>query len=169
MVSATDRPSGYSPTQITLHWIIAALIVVQFVAHDGMEHAWDAFEDGAAVAAGDMPMAYLHIACGLAVLVLAIARVWLRLTRGAPPLPANESAVVRIAAHGVHGVLYLLIFLVPLSGAAAWFLGLGPAGEVHQALKTVLLLVVAVHVLGALVQQFVFKSGVLTRMFRPAA
>jgi cytochrome b561 len=169
MIVATGRPAGYSVSQIALHWTIAALILVQFLVHDGIEHAWDAFEDGGVLTSGDMPLAYLHIAFGIAVLVLAVARVWLRLTRGAPSLPAEEPAVARIAAHSVHGLIYLLIFLVPLSGAVAWFLGIGPAAEAHEILKSVLLVVVVVHVLGALVQHFVIKSNVLMRIFRPAA
>jgi cytochrome b561 len=169
MVVATGRPAGYSVAQIALHWIIAALILVQFLASESMEHAWDAFEDGDVLASGAMPLAYLHIAFGIAVLVLAVARVWLRLTRDAPALHTEGPAVARIAARSVHGLLYLLIFLVPLSGAVAWFLGIGPAAEAHEVLKSVLLVVVVVHVLGAVVQHFVIKSNVLVRMFRPAA
>ncbi|TGT21759.1 cytochrome b, partial [Mesorhizobium sp. M4B.F.Ca.ET.172.01.1.1] len=34
--------SSYSKTQVWLHWSIAALILIQFVAHDGMQHVWRA-------------------------------------------------------------------------------------------------------------------------------
>jgi cytochrome b561 len=166
MATATGRPEGYSATQIVLHWTIAVLILVQFIASEGIEHVWDAFEDGGV--AGYSPLANLHVAIGMTVLLLAIARVWLRLTRGAPPSPAGDPAPARIAAHSVHGLLYLLIFLLPISGGVAWFGGVEQAAEAHEVLKTVLLVVVVVHVAGALVQQFVMRSGVLMRMFRPA-
>ena len=35
-------PTGYSRTQITLHWSIAILIVAQFVLHDDIVAAWQA-------------------------------------------------------------------------------------------------------------------------------
>jgi len=166
MVIATGRPAGYSVTQIALHWTIAALILVQFLAHDGIEHAWDAFEDGEIAAYS--PLANLHVAIGMTVLLLAVARVWLRVTHGAPPPPAGDPAPARIAAHAVHGLLYLLLFLLPISGGIAWFGGVEQAADAHKVMKTALLALVALHVAGALVQQFVMRSGVLVRMFRPA-
>ncbi|RUT83529.1 cytochrome b, partial [Mesorhizobium sp. USDA-HM6] len=32
------QAASYSKIQIWLHWGIAALILIQFLAHDGMEH-----------------------------------------------------------------------------------------------------------------------------------
>ena len=34
-------PKGYSARQIRLHWIVTALIVLQFLLHDPMSEAWD--------------------------------------------------------------------------------------------------------------------------------
>ncbi len=168
MATATGRPAGYSATQIMLHWMIAVLILFQFLASDGIEHVWDAFEDGEAAGSGDLSLAYLHVTIGIAVLSLAVVRVVLRLTRGAPPLPESDPVAARIVAHVVHGLLYLLLFLLPISGAVAWFGGVEAAADAHKVLKTALLAVVALHVAGALVQQFVMRSGILMRMFRPA-
>ena len=69
MTAKTTGPTGYTGTQIALHWIVAALIVFQIVAHDGIEHAWRAFEGRGEATATDMAMAYAHIAAGIAVLV----------------------------------------------------------------------------------------------------
>ena len=38
--------TGYSATQIALHWIIAVLIVAQVVAHGGMKAVYGAAQDG---------------------------------------------------------------------------------------------------------------------------
>lgn len=168
-MASDKRPAGYSSAQIVLHWTIALLILVQFLAADGIEHAWDAFEDGETLRSGDMPLAWLHIGIGITVLVLAIVRVWLRLTRGAPPLPENDPLPARIGAHVVHGLIYLLLFLLPISGSVAWFGGIEQAGDAHKFLKTALLVLIGLHVAGALVQQFVLRSGLLMRMLRPAA
>ena len=42
-----SKPLGYSGTQIALHWGIAALIIYQFVYHEGIEEAYEqALETG---------------------------------------------------------------------------------------------------------------------------
>ena len=162
--------SSYSKTQIWLHWSIAALILVQFVAHDGMQHVWRALRRGQEAAAGDWPLAYMHVVLGLAVLVLAAWRLWLRATRGVPPVSGMEHPALRLLARLTHLAIYALIFIVPLSGAAAWFLQVPGAGLVHVLGKNILLYVVLLHIAGALVQHFVLKSNVLRQMlaFRQA-
>jgi cytochrome b561 len=162
--------ASYSKTQIGLHWSIAALILVQFLVPDGMQHVWRAFRRGQEASAGDVPLAYLHVVTGLAVLVLASWRVWLRATRGVPPVSGMEHPVLKRLAKATHFVIYALIFIVPLSGAAAWFVGVPGASLVHVLGKNILLYVVLLHTAGALVQHFVFKTDVLRRMlaFRQA-
>ncbi|MWB77730.1 cytochrome b [Pseudooceanicola sp. 216_PA32_1] len=158
-------PTTYSRTQIVLHWAVVLLILVQFLAHDGMEHAWDALEDTGTAAT--TPGALLHIVAGLGVLALALWRLGLRATRGAPPPPEGDGAAQRLAAAVTHWVLYALILLIPLSGAAAWFLGAEPAGEAHEVLTSLILVVTALHVAAALYHQFVKRDGLLARMWRP--
>ena len=162
--------ASYSKTQIGLHWSIAALILIQFLAHDGMEHVWRAFRRGEEASPGDVPLAYMHVVIGLAVLVLAAWRVWLRVTCGVPPVSGMEHAALKLLAKATHFVIYALIFIVPLSGAAAWFLGVSGASLVHVLGKNILLYVVLLHTAGALVQHFFFKTDVLRRMlaFRQA-
>jgi cytochrome b561 len=162
--------TSYSKTQIWLHWSIAVLILVQFLVPDGMQHVWRAFRRGQETPAGDVPLAYMHVVIGLAVLALATWRLWLRMTRGAPPPPQEEHPALRLLAGTTHFVIYALIFIVPLSGAGAWFLGVPGAAQVHVLGQNVLLYVVLLHAAGALVQHFVLKTNVLRRMlaFRQA-
>jgi len=160
-----DRPvASYSKTQIWLHWSIAVLILVQFLAHDGMEHVWRAWRRGQEASPGDVPLAYMHVVLGLTVLALAAWRLWLRTTRGVPSVSGMEHKALRLLAKATHLVIYGLIFIVPLSGAAAWFLGVPGAGLVHVLGKNILLYVVLLHTAGALVQHFVLRSDVLRRM-----
>lgn len=161
--------AGYSRLQITLHWLVVILVIFQFVAHDGMEHVWDAYERGREIGSGDVPLAYAHIAAGAAILMLALWRLWLRMTVGAPGLPDSHPAIVRLAAVATHWALYALLILTPLSGSAAWFLGVDAAGDAHKVLKTLLLFVAVLHVVGALVEHFVLRSDVMKRMLRPAS
>lgn len=162
--------ASYSKTQIGLHWSIAALILVQFLVPDGMQHVWRAFRRGLEVSPNDLPLAYMHVVIGLTVLVLAAWRLWLRTTRGVPPVSGMEHPALRLLAKATHFVIYALIFIVPLSGAAAWFLGVPGAAQVHVLGQNILLYVVLLHTAGALVQHFVFKTDVLRRMlvFRQA-
>lgn len=160
-------PTGYSRPQIALHWIVFGLIILQYVLHDGISEAWDIVEDGGSV--GFDPLAASHVLGGLLVIVLVIWRLALRARRGAPPLPEAESAVLGLVAKATHGGLYLLMILMPVSGAIAWFGGAEQAAELHEVLRIVLLALVALHIGGALYQQFVLKTGIMDRMRRPEA
>ena len=158
-------PTGYTRIQIILHWLIFVLIAAQFLFAEGMERAWRAVERGSEVTVDGLVLQ--HIVTGLLVLALVLWRVAIKLRRGAPALPEDEPAILKITARVTHLVLYLLVILVPVSGAVAWFGGVENAADGHELLKTVLLIVVALHFAGALFQRFVLKSDVMTRMMRP--
>lgn len=159
---ARTARTGYSALQIGLHWTVALLIVLQFLAHESIVNALDAHQAGEILATP--PLAYLHIAVGFTILVLAIWRLVLRFTRGVPPLPANEPAPLKFLAHATHFGIYALIIGMPISGAVAWFLGVEQAAGAHSLAFAVLFLLVVLHVAGALFHQFVLKSSVLSRM-----
>lgn len=161
------RTKGYSAVQITLHWLVVLLVAFQFLAHDGMEESWRALRRGTPPPQDASVMTSLHVAVGSLILVLALARIFLRITRGVPAPPADEPRLLQLLAEGVHHGIYLLLLLLPLSGAVAWFLGVGPAGGAHSFMTNLLLAAIALHVAGALVQHFVRRSDVLMRMFRP--
>lgn len=163
-MSATTKTAGYSRAQVIIHWAVVALILFQLFFHEGMEMAFDARMDGEGAAGNPVP----HIIAGVLVLVLAAARVIIRLRRGAPPHPEGQPAILGVLANVTHGLIYVLLFLLPISGAVAWFGGVEGAGDVHGGpLRLALIAVVILHVTGALVQQFVLRSGVLMRMLKP--
>jgi|CXWK01.1.fsa_nt_gi cytochrome b561 len=157
-------PDHFSRTQVILHWVIAALILFQFVFSDGMSIAWRAFERGAYVATDFSTGALMHIVVGVAILFLAIWRVVLRLRNGGPAPDPVEPKALQLLAKIVHVVLYATLFLMPISGMMAWGGGVLGAGEAHQAIKMVLIVAVVLHIAGALVHQFVWKTDVLKRM-----
>jgi cytochrome b561 len=70
-------------------------------------------------------------------------------------------------ATGTHLGLYLVLLLTAASGSVAWFGGVETAGDVHEAMTTVLLILVGLHVAGALYQQFVLKTNIMDRMRTP--
>ena len=159
-----NAPSGYSGLQIGLHWAVAGLVIFQFVAHDAIEHAWRAFAGGTAADPDGRGMVTLHVVSGGLIFVLAIWRLWLRFTRGVPPLPDKDPGVLKFFANATHFLIYALIIGMPISGALAWFAGVPQAAAAHVLAKNVLLALVILHVAGALFQQFALRSNVLSRM-----
>jgi cytochrome b561 len=159
--------SGYSLLQIVLHWTIAVLVIFQLLFHEGMEEAWDAREDGERATAGDELGAVIHVAVGVTILVLALIRLVVRLKRGAPPVPPQHPLPLRLVASATHLLLYGFIIVQPLTGAAAWFLGIEDAADVHELGRFVLIPLVALHAGGALAEHFVFRTDVLKRMLKP--
>lgn len=153
----------YSTLQIALHWIIMVLILFNFLAHDGIEAAWEAATTATPLAAGDALFANLHVIVGSAMLALALLRLALRLRLGAPAAPPGPRAQ-QLAGHLVHWGIYLLLFALPISGMAAWFGGVGPAAAAHEVMKSLLLILVALHIAAALYHQFVMKDNLLARM-----
>ena len=160
-------PRGYSRLQIALHWTIAALILAQLVYNEPMQQAFDE-----RVAAGDVAAgggALFHIAVGSTVLLLAVVRLFVRARRGVPgPHPGNPP-IVTWAGHATHAALYIMIFAMPLTGLAAWFLGSETSATLHEAGRLVIIVLIGVHILGALAEHFVFRNDALLRMLGAAS
>lgn len=155
--------TGYSRTQITLHWVIVVLIGLQLVINDGVQDGFNDRLNDATTTAG--PWALLHIGTGLTVLALALLRLGLRLTRGVPP-PADNAALVTWSGNLTHLALYLMMFAMPATGAIAWFGYSEIAASLHEWGRWVLILLIVLHVAGALAEHFLFGQNTLMRMFR---
>jgi len=158
-------PTGYTRTQIRLHWITVALVALQYILHDTISDAWDSVLDGAEV--GFHPLIAQHVLTGSLIAVLVVWRLSLRYSHGAPPPPEQEHPALKLAAHATHWLFYALLILLPFSGGMAWLRGIEQAGEAHEVMKTVLLALIVLHVAAALMHQFVLKTGVLMRMKTP--
>jgi cytochrome b561 len=158
------QATGYSRTQIALHWLTALLVVGQFVFHDAVVAAFDASLEGKVP---DMtPLVWGHIIGGIVILLLVMWRLQVRSARGVPALPNGSPVWVVIASRLGHLVLYGLLFLTPLTGIIAWFGGSELAGDTHGILRIVLFFVVVAHLLGALFHLLIRRDGVTQRMFR---
>ena len=159
-------PTGYSRTQISLHWFIAALIVAQFALHDPIVAAWEALAAGKAPAM--TALVYDHVIGGSLVLLLAIWRLKARFRRGVPTLPEQEAPILKGLAHLTHWTLYAFMIILPITGLLAWFGGSAVSDYIHTTLKLPLLAIVALHFAAALFQQVVLKTGLMRRMIRAA-
>ncbi len=166
---ASKSPAGYSGTQILLHWIIAALILFQLFFSEGMEHAYSAWVKGKELGADNLLSANIHAFVGFTILTLAILRVIIRMVRGVPGIPEGQSGPKVWIAVLTQVFLYLILFVMPITGAMAWFLGYASMAEIHAYAKPLIILAVLVHFAGALMQHYVAKTNVLVRMMKPEA
>lgn len=160
------KPAGYNRTQIALHWVIFLLVAMQYLLHEYMLEAWQAIGKGEVLAFS--PLVASHVFGGILILLLLIWRIAIKLRRGAPVLPASESRLQQIIAHATHGLLYLMLILMPISGINAWFFGLDLAAQAHSVMRILFLVLILLHFVGALYHWLYLKSGVMQRMFKAA-
>ncbi len=163
--ATSSSPQSYSLAQRILHWLTALLVFFNLLLPDGM-NAWHrSMRLNGTATADQIASANIHAWAGIAILVAVALRLLLRATQGVPAASSEEPPLLRAAASIAHGLLYLLLLAMPLSGMAAYYLGMSTAGSVHaEILKVVLWAVIGLHVLGALAHQFYWKSDRLRRM-----
>ena len=170
--------SRYTMTAVRLHWLVALLIFAALPLGLYMS---------------DLPLSPLklklisyHKWLGVTVFLLAILRLAWRVGHTPPPLPASMPGWQKYAAHGLHHLLYLLLFAIPLSGwlmsSAKGFqtvyLGVLPLPDligkdkelgdllkaVHTVLNYGLLALLGVHVAASLQHHFIDRDDILIRM-----
>ena len=166
----TQAPLGYTGIQIALHWAIALLILSQFLTSDWMGaffHALIRAEGNPDAARPEMGKAVWHFVGGALVLGLGLARLIVRMMRGVPPDSPASPGWDRVLAHANHYALYAAFFAMPLTGLAAYLLPSRDFGEVHETLATVLLVLIGLHLLGALYHQLLLKDRLIRRMMVP--
>ncbi len=158
-----SQPASYSRAQIVLHWAIALLVFFQLIFGEAIGEYGHALRDGETPDSGLVIMGNAHIWVGVAILVLMLARIALRLAHGAPALIPGPK-LQETVAKAIHGLFYLLLIAAPLTGLAAWFLKIKPAGEVHELMKPVFIVLIVLHIVGALWHKFVLKDATMQRM-----
>ena len=102
-----NTPAKYTRTAMALHWLVAALLMSNIAL------IWlvDAVPEERIRGVIDT-----HKSIGITVLGLAVLRLLWRFTHQPPELAGSLARWERRAAHVAHGLLYALIFLMPLSG-----------------------------------------------------
>ncbi len=159
------KPLNYSIPQRVLHWGMALLILFNLLFTEGMETWNRAVRKGLEITPEMVSSANIHAYVGIAILVLVVIRLGLRFVQGVPDLPSEEPPVLKLVATATHALLYLLMIALPLTGMAKYYFGQNTAGDIHaDVLKVILWALIVLHVAGALVQKFYFKTDVLDRM-----
>jgi len=180
-ILAGDDKTNYDNVAITLHWLTALLVVVQFA----LAVTWDEFpRDTRENLQG------VHVSLGVLLTAVVVARIAWRLMPG-HQRPAIVSGWVKLASQAVHYLLYvLLVVQAGLGFAWRWgqghdvaFFGLfaipGPYGalarptrhllaEFHEKVGWAIVIIAFGHALAALYHHYRLHDRVLGRMFPPA-
>lgn len=174
----TDYRSGYGAVAISLHWLVFAFIMTNWLLGLYMV---------------ELPLSPLklktfswHKWIGVTALLIVVFRVTWRATHPVPPLPVSIPQWQRKLANLSHLVLYLLLLAVPLSGwlyssatgVPTVYLGWFQLPDMvqkdrqlaallkiaHISLNSGLFLVVCVHVAAALKHHWIDRDDILIRM-----
>jgi cytochrome b561 len=175
---------GYPPVSKLLHWVIAACVLITIpVAF------WMSNTSNEALANN---LFNLHKSIGALILVLMVLRVINRFVSGAPAPESNLEPWQRTVSSAVHGLLYVLLLLMPIvgylansaygAGTPTPFFGLfsippiiGPNEALserlfalHRYTGWLVTFLVVMHVGAALFHYFTRRDGVLQRMLPKA-
>jgi len=97
----------FTPLQRALHWLMAICILAMLFIGVGMVST---------VHPDYLSLVSIHKPLGIVILVLALIRLVVRLTSGAPQLPQSMPEPMKLAAHLSHLAFYLLMIGLPLIG-----------------------------------------------------
>ncbi len=174
-----NTSKNYGAIAKSFHWLVGALIIaawgVGFYATELPQN------DTAKFALFD-----LHKSVGMVILMLVIARLSWRLYDTTPRTPSTLSKLQALLAHTVHYLLYVFMFIQPISGwamssAAGYnpsFFGLftfpalvtkNPSMvefyvDIHNTSAYIMLILFVLHVAGALFHHLVLKDDTLKRI-----
>jgi len=167
----------YSRTAIVLHWLLAILLTLTTLI--GWRMMWIEHEPGAE------QWFDLHKSIGLVIATLVALRVLWRLTHRPEPLPPGPQWEARLATI-THALLYVLIVALPITGylgasytkaGVEWFGIATPRWTApdhdtaelfftaHEVLLWTTVVLVLLHVGGALKHLLVDKDGIFQRMW----
>ena len=172
-----NTAENYGSLAKFLHWTIVLLIISQFLLAETADELPDGLEK--------LQVLSRHKSFGMLILGLALVRIAWKLMNKGLPAPVGEGRIKKAAAAG-HGLLYLLLLIVPLSGWAmssaanypvtffGWFQFPSLVAEnhdlhelledVHETLFYTMVVVAVGHILAALYHHVVLKDSVLRRM-----
>ena len=171
--------SLYTKPSKILHWVIAAIVITMLSLSFFLEDVPTNYQSQAYL---------LHKSFGLTVLALMILRITWIAHAGRPTLPVTVAHWQKLLSRTVQYSFYVLLILMPLSG---WimscaanhipsYFGLfsvplpaiplnqalaGWMDQVHSIIAWILIVLVVLHVLGALKHHFIDQDGVLGKMW----
>lgn len=173
------RAVRYKTIVVWIHWVTALLVIIQVVI---------GFTFNELLPKGPQreDLFTWHRTIGAVILLLALARLAVRLMNPPPPYPSDFPKWERFAAVWSHRLFYILLIALPLTGLAAAsgravdgtvalkfglslpaIPGIGPDndfGDVHEVLVYTTLALLVLHVSAALKNQLASSTAVADRM-----
>jgi cytochrome b561 len=171
-VGLRNDSEGYGLVTKFLHWLMLGALTAQFVVGYSM------------VRRDEELLLPVHVALGVGILVLAVVRVLWRASGTLPQWADGLSTLERSIASWVERLLYVLMFLIPLTGlslvlASGEDWDIGESGEwqapfeladgdvllsAHIATQLTFFTLLAVHIAIVLKHQLVDRDRLLNRM-----
>jgi len=171
----------YSSVAKLLHWLVAGMVVLQFVLAKMADIASD---EGSAVR--ELALLANHKSVGITILALAVVRLVWRQKNQPPALPGTMPQWQVTASHLSHWSLYALLFAMPITGwlmssasaySVSWFnlfqlpdfVAPNPElkeifEETHETLAKLLAVIASIHIIAALKHAVIDKDDILSRM-----
>ena len=176
----------YTLIQRLLHWGIA-LMVLGVLTIGLIFSIWDGFAGTKAAFGAEMTNLFYkyHKTFGILVLAAMVVRLVVKLRQGKPDYAQPLKRFDHIASNAVHGMLYLLLLVMPVLG----WLGTGAGGfpvqffdwnlpgilakdkalyellmEIHGICGWLVLILLIAHIGGALKHWLINRDGVMGRM-----
>ena len=185
-MQTAPQPTRYGGVAQTFHWVVAALVVLQFLLAPIPENLPPGIHVNPPFGLDKPGLLARHKSFGMTVLMLMMARALWRWRNAPPDLPETMKPALRFLARATHLAFYVILIAMPLSGwmmtsargaSARWFgLWIWPSliGQNEQAfrlwrathgtLSRVLFVLASLHVAAALKHHFWNKDAVLMRM-----
>lgn len=173
-----QAPSKYHPLVVTLHWVVAFILIVALVMGTFvLQEIPNSNPEKINALRG-------HMIAGGLLLVLTLIRLIVRFKTTDPVHATTNNALLDKIGIIVHKLLNLLVLVMAFSGIAmAVQVGLpdivfGGSGTplpenfnhltaraVHGITATMLIAIIALHIAGAVYHQIILKDGLMSRMW----
>ncbi len=175
MQPVSTPQAQYDRATLWFHWSTAVLVLAQWIGAKTI----DIWPKGAL----QVDAISMHITGGALLGLLVLVRIWWRATRGRR-LPEIDSGYLKMLAKAMHWGLYLAIlvvvalgltmvslrsmsyfnlFMLPTLGTASRPL-LRSIHGYHELIATAILIAAGLHAAMALVHQYIWRDGLLSRM-----
>jgi cytochrome b561 len=184
MQTWNDR-NAYGWVALTLHWLAAIGVLTMLFIGFAAGFAEDRGDQ-----AGHRALMSLHYTVGVAFFVIFVARITSHYVQRAPIEP-DQSGLLRLIARSTHNLLLLMIAVQIISGPLMIWSRARPinAGfisipspfpvrvdsihEIAELMHTIgrwsLVVLISLHILGALKHLFIDRDGLFERIFVPGA
>jgi len=170
--------SRYHPLLVTLHWVLAALILgALFIGSQVLAEIPNNAPE-------KLDSLRYHMIIGLVIGALMLVRLVTRFVTQKPPHAETGNVVMNSAARFAHVALYVIVILMVASGIGIsltvglpdivfgdsgaalpeTFSGIVPR-RIHGILSKLLALTILVHIVGWAYHQFILKDGLIRRIW----